>query len=163
MCWGLVLVLALIEGQKENKPKKERIRVKMSKFQIAVLVLLVVTLIYAVTLALNVWRYCQIESEGFDPNLGHWIGEPELFFNTEEGFKFFIGGVGLFFTWIATVCFDLYRCGEKTKKVLALTLLFPLVFLIFPPVKAAEQSSTPLIRIGVLCAGDEEFMATQRT
>ena len=132
---------------------------KVCKFRIAVLVLLAVTVIYGVTLALNVWRYCQIENEGFDPNLGHWIGEPELFFNTKEGFKFFIGGVGLFCTWIATACFGLYKCGEKKERAFVSALLIPLlVFLMLPPVKAAE-SSPPLIRIGVLCAGDEEFMA----
>ena len=90
--------LALIEGQKENK-KKKRIKMKMSKFRLAVLALLTVTVIYTAALALILWYHSQIETEGFDPDLGHWFGNPESFFATSGGFMFFMAGIVLFFMW----------------------------------------------------------------
>jgi len=74
---------------------------KVSRFQIAVLVLLVATVVYAVMLASNLWSYYQIPTEGYDPILGHWYGNPKSFNVTPEGQKFSAVGITLFFTWFA--------------------------------------------------------------
>lgn len=136
----------------------------MSKFRIAVLMLLAVTVVYAVMLALNLWNYCQIETEGFDSDLGHWFGTLEPFFTTSGGFMFFMAGVVLFFMWfIVAFRRELWKNKDK-KKLLALALFFLLTFILFSSIKTVDpetvnhEASTPLIRVGVLCAGDEEFM-----
>jgi len=140
-------------------------RLKMSEFRFAVLVLLAVTVVYAVMLALNLWNYCQIETEGFDSDLGHWFGTLEPFFTTSGGFMFFMAGVVLFFMWfIVAFRRELWKNKEK-KKLLALALFVLLTFILFSPIKTVQSEAvkpealTPFMRVGVLCAGDEEFMS----
>jgi len=88
---------------------------KVSKFRIAVLGLLAVTVVYAVMFALNLWNYCQIPTEGYDPILGHWYGNPKPFNVTPEGQKFSAVGITLFFTWFAVAWISLGREQKESS------------------------------------------------
>jgi hypothetical protein len=154
-----------LKGRKRTQTKRRNEKLKMSKFRIAVLLLLAVTVVYAVMLALNLWYHSQIETEGFDSDLGHWFGTLDPFFTTSGGFMFFMAGVVLFFMWfIVAFRRQLWKNKDK-KKLLALALFFLLTFILFSSIKTVNpetvnpETSTPLIQVGVLCAGDEEFMA----
>ena len=74
---------------------------KLSKFRIAVLVLLFVTVIYTASLTLAWWRYNQMPTETYDEKLGHYFVTRKPFIDTSGGFPYFWTGVMLTLTWIA--------------------------------------------------------------
>jgi len=91
----------------------------MSKFRIAVLVLLVATVIYAVAFASSAWHHY---SEGAeipdDLGLGKVFGHPGHFLNTNEGFTFFMAGVGTALMWIAIIAVHSNPQKRERKKLL---------------------------------------------
>jgi len=119
-----------LKGQKENK--KRRKKMKLTKFRIAVLVLFVATVIYAVAFASSAWHHYSEGGEILDdPVLGKVFGDPERFLNTSEGFTFFMAGVGTAIMWIAIIARHSNPQKRERKKLLVLILLFPLTFTIF--------------------------------
>ena len=87
----------------------------MSKSRIAILMLLFVTVIYAVSLTLVWWRYTQMPTEGYDERLGHYFVTRKSFLNTRGGFLYLCAGAVLALMWIALTHVHTGRMNEKAN------------------------------------------------
>lgn len=97
---------------------------KITKFRLAVSVLLIATVIYGVMYVVEANHYySQIEDPIDDPILGRIFVTVEPFSQTHEGRLFLAGGLGFLVLW----CLAIYPPNLwKRKKVVALMLLLPL-------------------------------------
>jgi len=129
----------------------------MGKFKLAFMMLFVVSVVYAVMLASGVNNYWHRIAEATEPKppLGQVYVQPEPYPATSEGSQFAIAGATLFVTWLTVANLKVYKCRKKTLSTLALIFLFTV------PIFTQTVHAESYIRIGVLCAGDEEFMTDE--
>lgn len=126
---------------------------KMSKFRIAVLVLLVITVVYAVALALSVqtyneWKREVVESYPYEAR--ELADDFTPFWEYSFHKYYFMAGMILTTAWIFTIA-TIPRKGKVQTIWLSLIALFVLSSLVLPEVLALET-----IHIDVLCVVDQE-------
>ena len=96
---------------------------KVCKFRIAVLVLLVATIIYGVALYQSVWRYYSYLAEQkaeLEEAFGKVCVSTQDFLVTSEGQQFFMGGIVFVVAWLVLLNLRDRRAEKKT--MLGLTL-----------------------------------------
>lgn len=123
---------------------------KMSKFKLAVLVLLAVTVIYAVALALSVQAYRNWRNESLPKAIA--VRQDYLpFFASSAGKPYLLSGIALALCWIFAVPLGVKDdMGKLAAFFLAATIWGAFLFI-------APASATEILHVDVLCVADEEF------